>query len=65
MWDLNGRKCFLDTLLWRKWIKVCQHSFENLKEVYTIALILVLSIGNGGIMVYIEASRQESSCVLM
>ena len=63
---MNDKKYFLLTHNYeKKWTKVCQWSSEKLEESYITPFILALSAGNGGIMIYIEALRQDLVCVLM
>ncbi|KAL0286257.1 UNVERIFIED_CONTAM: putative mitochondrial protein [Sesamum calycinum] len=47
------------------WNDKCAQSFEELKKRLTSAPILALPSGDGGYVVYIDASRQELGCVLM
>ncbi|KAL0293701.1 UNVERIFIED_CONTAM: Transposon Ty3-I Gag-Pol polyprotein [Sesamum angustifolium] len=47
------------------WNDKCAQSFEKLKKRLTSAPILALSSGDGGYVVYTDASRQELGCVLM
>ncbi|KAL0302447.1 UNVERIFIED_CONTAM: Retrovirus-related Pol polyprotein from transposon [Sesamum calycinum] len=47
------------------WNDKCAQSFEELKKRLTSAPILALPSGDGGYVVYTDASRQELECVLM
>ncbi|KAL0283002.1 UNVERIFIED_CONTAM: Retrovirus-related Pol polyprotein from transposon [Sesamum angustifolium] len=47
------------------WNDKCAQSFEELKNRLTSALILALPSGDGGYVVYTDASRQGLGCVLM
>ena len=48
-----------------KWSDTCPHSFEELRQRLTTALVLVLPSGKDGYVVYSDASRQGLGCVLM
>ena len=48
-----------------EWSDTCQHSFEELRQRLTTAPVLTLPSGNGGYVVYSDASRQGLGCVLM
>ena len=48
-----------------EWSDTCQHSFEELRQRLTTALVLALSLGKDGYVVYSDASRQGLRCVLM
>ncbi|KAL2252041.1 UNVERIFIED_CONTAM: Retrovirus-related Pol polyprotein from transposon [Sesamum indicum] len=47
------------------WNDKCAQSFEELKKRLTSALILALPSGDGGYVVFSDASRQGLGCVLM
>ncbi|KAL0354352.1 UNVERIFIED_CONTAM: Retrovirus-related Pol polyprotein from transposon [Sesamum angustifolium] len=47
------------------WNDKCAQSFEELKKRLTLAPILALPSGDGGHVVYTDASRQGLGCVLM
>ena len=47
------------------WTATCQKSFERLKEALTTTPVLALPTGNGGFIVYMDASTQGLGCVLM
>ncbi|KAK4389564.1 hypothetical protein Sango_2293400 [Sesamum angolense] len=47
------------------WNDMCQQSFEELKKRLSSAPILALLSGNGGYVVYTDASKQELGCFLM
>ena len=48
-----------------EWSDTCQHSFKELRLRLTTALVLALSSGKDGYVVYNDASRQGLGCVLM
>ena len=48
-----------------EWSNTCQHSFKELRQRLTTALVLALSSGKDGYVVYSDASRQGLGCVLM
>ena len=48
-----------------EWSDTCQHSFEELRQILTIAPVLALLSGKDGYVVYNDASRQGLGCVLM
>ena len=48
-----------------RWTATCQKSFEKLKEALTTTPILALPTGNGGLVVYTDASSQGLGCVLI
>ena len=48
-----------------EWSDTCQHSFEELRQRLTTALVLALPSGKGGYVVYSDASIQGLGCVLM
>ncbi|KAL0344330.1 UNVERIFIED_CONTAM: Transposon Ty3-I Gag-Pol polyprotein [Sesamum angustifolium] len=65
---LHGRKTF-DKFAEKNapfnWNDKCAQSFEELKKRLTSAPILALPSGDGGYVVYTDASRQGLGCVLM
>ena len=48
-----------------RWTVTCQKIFERLKEALTTTPVLALPTGNGGFVVYTDASSQGLGCVLM
>ena len=48
-----------------EWSDTCQHSFEELRQRLTTALVLALPSGKDGNVVYSDASRQGLGCVLI
>ena len=48
-----------------RWTETCQRSFEKLKETLTTTPVLALPTGEGGFVVYTDASGQGLGCVLM
>ncbi|KAH9679701.1 Endonuclease [Citrus sinensis] len=48
-----------------QWGDDCEKSFQELKTRLTSTLVLTLSFGNEGFLVYSDASRQGLGCVLM
>ena len=48
-----------------EWPEACEKSFQLLKDRLTSALVLVLSDGTKGFVVYYDASRLGLGCVLM
>ena len=48
-----------------EWTTECQESFEKLKACLTSAPVLTFPSGNGGYVVYSDASRKGLGCVLM
>ena len=48
-----------------RWTETCQRSFEKLKEALTTTPVLALPTGEGGFVVYTDASGQGLGCVLM
>ena len=48
-----------------KWIEACQNSFEERKAKLTTTPVLASLNGNGGFVVYSDASYQGLGCVLM
>lgn len=47
------------------WSKMCEGSFEKLKDKLTLSLLLTFLEGNEGFVVYCDASRAGLGCVLM
>ncbi|KAL0286611.1 UNVERIFIED_CONTAM: Retrovirus-related Pol polyprotein from transposon [Sesamum angustifolium] len=65
---LHGRKPLTNLLKKNapfNWNDKCAQSFEELKKRLTSAPILALPSGDGGYVVYTDASRQGLGCVLM
>ena len=48
-----------------EWSEECEKSFQILKDRLTFALVLTLSEGTKGFIVYCDASRVGLGCVLM
>ena len=48
-----------------KWSDTCQHSFEELRQRLTTALVLALPSRKDDYVVYSDSSRQGLGCVLM
>ena len=48
-----------------EWSDTCQHSFEELRQRLTTALVLALPSGKDGNVVYSDTSRQGLGCVLI
>ena len=48
-----------------RWTEKCQRSFEKLNKALTTTPVLALPTGDGGFIVYMNASGQSLGCVLM
>ena len=48
-----------------EWSEACERSFQILKDRLTFALVLTLSEGTKGFVVYCDASRVGLGCMLM
>ena len=48
-----------------EWLEACERSFQILKESLTSALVLTLTKGIKGFIVYYDASRVGLGCVFM